>query len=62
MKFPDECPYAVWNKGCKIPKSNYYPERAWGHYLPGDEPGWDCELLDGPCQPDNCPDEQTEEE
>jgi len=39
---PEVCPYAKWNKGCRIPKDPGYPERAWGAYLPGDEPHWEC--------------------
>lgn len=39
---PEECQYAAWFKGCKIPRSDHYPERAWGAHLPGDEPHWKC--------------------
>ncbi len=46
------CEYAYYNVGTKI--SGYgYPERTWGSYLPGDEPGTRCRL-DGNCDGD-CP-------
>lgn len=39
---PEECRHAVWFRGHKIPRDPGYPERAWGAYLPGDEPHWQC--------------------
>lgn len=39
---PGECRHGVWFQGHKIPRSNGMPERAWGAYLPGDEPHWRC--------------------
>lgn len=55
------CHYQYWFKGCKIPKSGYYPERAWGAYLKGDEPGWMCEILEDYCNDRDCPIEQEVE-
>ncbi len=57
---PEACPHAKWNRGCKIPKDPGYPERAWGAYLPGDEPHWECRHKEK--RGDPCPgeDEWTE--
>ena len=38
------CPHCEESKGYPIPKDGNYPESAWGHYLPGDEPGSRCAL------------------
>lgn len=52
-----ECRHAKWFKGHRIPASNGMPERAWGAYLPGDEPGWECGQTGEPCIPESldCP-------
>ena len=63
-----DCDHRSYQKGCKIPVgASSYPSMAWGSYLPGDEPGYYCELLGGGCNeegPDSydvCPRmEQTE--
>ena len=39
-----DCVHSEWFPGCKQPKDNGIPERVWGCYLPGDEPGWYCKL------------------
>lgn len=51
------CEYAIWFEGCKQPKDNGMPERSWGCYLPGDEPGWECRFTGENCTPDwnECP-------
>ena len=43
------CPHSVWFSGCKIHRSNSMPERTWGAYLPGDEPGWNCAKTGDAC-------------
>lgn len=47
------CRYKVYSKGCKIPKDPHYPCSSWGSYLPGDEPGYYCELDDEECNIEN---------
>ncbi len=35
--------------GIKVGRDPAYPERMWGGYLPGDEPGTCCEITNDPC-------------
>lgn len=50
-----ECPKAEWFRGCKQPRDPGMPERAWGAYLPGDEPHWQCAVTGEPCREEECP-------
>ncbi len=50
-----DCEYLFYFDGCKIPKLDNYPESTWGHYLPGDEPGWYCGVTEELCDEKNCP-------
>ena len=52
-----QCPKAEWFRGCKQPRDPGMPERAWGAYLPGDEPHWQCAVTGEPCDPESltCP-------
>lgn len=48
--FFDNCPHRQYSKGYKIPVgSSNYPTSAYGHYLPGDEPGYYCDLDETCC-------------
>lgn len=67
MKYSDllgdtPCWHAYWSAGYPIPQSSGYPERAWGAYLPGDSPGWKCELTEDGCIPEECPHRDEEED
>lgn len=53
--FYEECPYRYYQKGLKQPRENGMPERSWGYYLPGDEPGWMCGIDGDGCAQDDCP-------
>ena len=57
MNFQDNCPERYWQKGFRQPRDNGMPERSWGHCLPGDEPGWMCQLDADGCvdSPKDCP-------
>ena len=44
-----QCPKAEWFRGCKQPRDPGMPERVWGAYLPGDEPGYNCSVTGNPC-------------
>lgn len=44
-----ECDHRKYFKGCKIGNDPSYPCSAWGHYLPGDEPGHICSITDIHC-------------
>ena len=50
----EECKHRYWQRGIKQPRSNSMPERSWGHYLPGDEPGWMCDITGDGCYPEDC--------
>lgn len=43
------CPHLYDVPGIKIGKDSNYPERVWGSYLPGDEPGTCCDITKDPC-------------
>ena len=57
MDFQEDCPERYWQKGFRQPKDFGMPERSWGEFLPGDEPGWMCKIDDGGCvdSPKDCP-------
>ena len=46
----DDCRYRTYFSGCKIRSGDDgYPCSAWGHYLPGDEPGNRCTETESDC-------------
>ena len=55
------CHYQYWFEGMRQPRDPGMPERSWGCYLPGDEPGWMCGLLEDSCNESRCPLEQEVE-
>ncbi len=56
-----DCNDAYWFTGCIIPRNGNYPERAWGTYLPGDEPGYMCRETEDYCSEHNCPKEDRDD-
>lgn len=53
--FYKECPYRYWQRGFRQPRDNGMPEMMWGENLPGDEPGYMCEIDGDGCAQEDCP-------
>lgn len=49
------CEHRCYQKGIKIPRDPDYPASAWGHYLPGDEPGNYCDITSFSCEIEDVP-------
>ncbi len=56
-----DCDNAYWFRGYPIPRGANYAPSPYGHYLPGDEPGYMCRLTESYCREDSCPAEKKED-